>query len=130
MNNYVVKQSTMFGCGLACAKSILKFLNKSESNISFSSRKQMTMYDIINTLSKVGVESKGYEIDAEYIKNVKTPFIAHLKIGLFKHYVVVYKYSKTIVLIMEPSLGRMLLVKNSLFNKFWTNKAIVLVGTD
>ena len=130
MRSYVVKQSTMFGCGLACVKSIFKFLHKEESNICFSSKKQMTMLDIINTFSKEGIKSKGFEINPDNIKNVKTPFIAHLKIGLSNHYVVVYKYSQKKVLIMEPFIGRMLLVRSSLFIKFWTKKAIILDRMD
>ena len=121
-----VKQIDATDCAAACLSTICKYYNK---NISISTIRKYACTDkdgtngigLIQAAKKIGIDCEGYEIEDKNIEknSINCPFIAHVVMRGFNHYVVIFEYGMESVIIADPADG---LKTYSLeeFKTFWT----------
>ncbi len=121
----IVKQHDIRDCGACALKSIISYYG---GNIPLSKIKidtkigkdGTTAYNIIEAAKRYGFNGMGYKIDKiEEISSL--PVIAHVTLnnGL-NHFVVIYKYDKKYVTIMDPAYGFKKVDKKIFLNN-WNN---------
>ena len=129
-----VKQLDLKDCGAACLSMIIKYyggyipLNKLRE-MTYTTKKGVTAYHIIEAAKKIGFKSTGYKVDN--LNNIKVPCIAHVTIDKsFYHYVVIYEinYELGYLLIADPAsrIKKMSFIE---FNKIFNNIIILFEKT-
>lgn len=121
--NLEIIQEECSDCGICSLASIINYygghisLETLRFNTNTSSN-GTNAYELINCAKKYGFNSYGKTV--EKIENIKTPFIAHLRLeNDFYHFVVVYKVRDNNLLIMDPAIG-FKKIKLIDFNKLFT----------
>lgn len=108
----IIKQEGNKDCGASCLLSIIRYYG---GNISIERLLEMTkttkegtnFYSLSIAASKVGLMTKCFKVDsAEKLKEISTPFIAHIIGKNFTHFVVVYKINDNKIIIMDPATGK------------------------
>ncbi|MDD7272612.1 MAG: peptidase domain-containing ABC transporter [Prevotella sp.] len=111
-------------CGITCLRIIANFYGK---NIPLSylrdlcdiSRIGVTVKDIIDCASKIGLKSLGVKIPLDKLNKMPLPAILHWNQN---HFVVLYKVTAQKVYIVDPSIGKVAL-SHSDFQKNWMQKS-------
>ena len=108
-----VKQRDIKDCGPACILSILEYYNgyvplEIIRSDCYTNVNGTTAYHMVNALKKYGFDAYGAETKKNNFnfKELVLPCIAHMRLknGL-EHYVVIYKITKSYILIMDPAHG-------------------------
>jgi len=95
-----IDQAKLFGCGSACLKIILQHYGLECRNIKM--KKVATMDYLRRTAQKYNLTAMGKEMSIESLYNAPLPCILHWK---HKHFVVLFKISKSDVVIADPAKG-------------------------
>lgn len=93
--------------------------------MSNTTKKGTTAYDLINTAIDLGFMAKGMKVNLQ--DEIILPCIAHVKYESYTHYVVIYRinHKKQYLLIADPS-DRIKKISFTDFQKIWTNILIFL----
>ncbi|MGZ0016473.1 peptidase domain-containing ABC transporter [Yeosuana sp. AK3] len=130
---HVVLQHDQKDCGCACLKSILQFYGGDTNleylkEISGTSSKGTSFLGLIQASEKIGLSSEAYQASIEDIKTVKEPFILHVEIGGFQHYLTSFKYDEKIgFTIVDPAIGLQTYTEAELL-KIWKSGYILIVN--
>ena len=130
-------------CGIACLLSIVRFYNTNQSieklrELSGTQKTGTTLLGLYQCAKKLGFDTRGVEINIEYLNQQMYPCILHVLMeGNQQHYVVYYgrKTSaeageKDIYLIGNPGIGIVELNKESLDAIWETKNALLLQANE
>lgn len=127
----VVRQQYDYSCGSAAVATLLKYqYNRptTESDV-FSvmwktgdqaqiKRSGFSMLDMKRYLSSIGYQADGYRMTLDQLSTLKTPAIALIQIGPYKHFVVIKGIHDDKVLVGDPALG-LLTITRPKFLSIW-----------
>ena len=124
--NLIVKQDGYKECGAASLLSIIRYY---KGNISINKLVSLTktdkygtnLYNIKQAAQEIGLEAIGYKVaDINTLQEVKTPFICQIIEKNYEHFIVIYKFTKNKIEIMDPAIGRKIITLKE-FEKSYTN---------
>ncbi|WP_445957576.1 peptidase domain-containing ABC transporter [Yeosuana sp.] len=129
---YVVLQHDQKDCGCACLKSILQYYG-GDTNLEYlkelsgTSSEGTSFLGLIQASEKIGLSSEAYQANIEDIKILKEPFILHVELGGFQHYLTSFKYDKKNgFTIADPAIGLQAYTEEELL-KIWKSGFILIV---
>lgn len=132
-NNARVRQRDISDCGAACLASIaahyqLQLPVARIRQLAATDSKGTNVLGVIEAAAKLGFEAKGVKGPWEALFNIPKPAIAHVVVkGLLHHFVVIYKVTKTHVVVMDPADGLYHKLTHEAFKAVWTNVLILLM---
>lgn len=136
----VVTQSLDFSCGTAGLSTLFNYyLNTpvSEQEIIESlltiipiekvrERRGFSLYDLKKFAQEHGYEATGYQMDMDFLRELKKPILVPIKFKNYRHFVVVRGVVGDRVFIADPAAGN-LSMKVDKFQKVWTNGIGLLI---
>ena len=128
-----IKQRDITDCGAACLASIAAHyrLQLPVSRIrqyAGTDKRGTNVLGIIEASVKLGFQAKGAKGAFESLSRIPLPAIAHVIVkNELHHYVVVYKFTKKHVVIMDPGDGRLHKKIHEDFIKEWTGVIVLLL---
>jgi len=134
--NIRVKQRDMSDCGAACLSSVARFYNLDVPLARIrqhagTDRKGTNIAGMLEAAGQLGFEAKGVRGSFESLFQVPIPAIAHVVVNAqLHHYIVIYRINKQKISIMDPSDGKLHVMKLSDFREVWTGVLILLVPDD
>lgn len=128
-----VLQLDTVDCGLACLVSIHAFYGRrttiSEIRCILESGIAGTnMLALARAAENMGYQTHGIKADSAFLSQIDNPSIAHVQLGEYLHYVVIYAIGQRSVQIMDPARGRLRRVPRSVFMRQWTGY-LLLIGS-
>ncbi len=127
-----IKQHDITDCGTACLASVSAFYNLKIpiSRIrqwAGTDKKGTNAWGLIKAAEKLGFSAKGVKGEIGALHEVPLPAIAHVVVKkILQHYVVVYKFTKEYVEIMDPADGQIHRKTHEDFAEEWTGVLILL----
>lgn len=127
-----IKQHDITDCGAACLASIsahynLKIPIARIRQWAGTDKKGTNAWGLIKAAEKLGFSAKGVKGELEAMNEVPLPAIAHVVVKkVLQHYVVVYKFTKDYVEIMDPGDGQIHRKTHAEFAEEWTGVLILL----
>ncbi len=127
-----IKQHDITDCGAACLASVsahykLKIPIARIRQWAGTDKKGTNAWGLIKAAERLGFSAKGVKGELEAMNEVPLPAIAHVVIKkVLQHYVVVYKFTKDYVEIMDPGDGQIHRKTHSQFAEEWTGVLILL----
>jgi ATP-binding cassette subfamily B protein len=127
-----IKQHDITDCGAACLASVSAHykLNIPIARIrqwAGTDKKGTNAWGLIKAAEKLGFSAKGVKGELEAMREVPLPAIAHVVVKkTLQHYVVVYKFTKDCVEIMDPGDGQIHRKSHAEFAEEWTGVLILL----
>ncbi|SIN82476.1 peptidase domain-containing ABC transporter [Chitinophaga niabensis] len=135
-NSSRVRQRDISDCGAACLASIAAFYQLQLPvarirQLAATDNKGTNVLGIIEAATKLGFEAKGVKGPWEALFNIPKPAIAHVVIKeRLHHFVVIYKVTKTHVVVMDPADGLFHKLTHEAFKAIWTNVLILLMPSE
>ncbi|WP_343307768.1 peptidase domain-containing ABC transporter [Chitinophaga niabensis] len=132
-NSSRIRQRDISDCGAACLASIAAFYQLQLPvarirQLAATDNKGTNVLGIIEAATKLGFEAKGVKGPWEALFNIPKPAIAHVVIKeKLHHFVVIYKVTKTHVVVMDPADGLFHKLTHEAFKAIWTNVLILLM---
>lgn len=126
----IVKQDGFKECGAASLLSIIRYYG---GNISINKLVEMTntdksgtnFYCLKEAAFQIGLEAIGYKVDdINNLLSLNIPFICQLINNNYEHFVVVYKFQKNKVIMMDPAIGERIITIDE-FSKMWTSYIMI-----
>ncbi len=133
MSKYGVRQHDESDCGAACLASVAAYyryrLPISRIRQYASTSKQGTnIAGLQEAAIHMGFEAKGAKGKPESLSEIPLPAIAHVRLpGDLYHYVVIFRVTKTRVIIMDPADGRIHRIPWTEFLDQWTGILLLMV---
>jgi len=127
-----IKQHDITDCGAACLASVsahyyLKIPIARIRQWAGTDKKGTNAWGLIKAAEKLGFSAKGVKGEIDAMHEVPLPAIAHVVVKkVLQHYVVVYKFTKKYVEIMDPGDGLMHRKTHAEFAEEWTGVLILL----
>ncbi len=127
-----IKQHDITDCGAACLASVsahydLKIPIARIRQWAGTDKKGTNAWGLIKAAEKLGFSAKGVKGELDAMHEVPLPAIAHVIVKkALQHYVVVYKFTKNYVEIMDPGDGLMHRKTHAEFAEEWTGVLILL----
>ncbi|MDP2335676.1 MAG: peptidase domain-containing ABC transporter [Bacteroidota bacterium] len=127
-----IKQHDITDCGAACLASVsahynLKIPIARIRQWAGTDKKGTNAWGLIKAAEKLGFSAKGVKGELDAMSEVPLPAIAHVVVKkVLQHYVVVYKFTKDYVEIMDPGDGQMHRKTHAEFAEEWTGVIILL----
>lgn len=127
-----IKQHDITDCGAACLASVsahynLKIPIARIRQWAGTDKKGTNAWGLIKAAEKLGFSAKGVKGELEAMNEVPFPAIAHVVVKkVLQHYVVVYKFTKDYVEIMDPGDGQIHRKTHAEFAEEWTGVLILL----
>lgn len=127
-----IKQHDITDCGAACLASVsahydLKIPIARIRQWAGTDKKGTNAWGLIKAAEKLGFSAKGVKGELAAMNEVPLPTIAHVIVKkALQHYVVVYKFTKNYVEIMDPGDGLMHRKTHTEFDEEWTGVLILL----
>jgi ATP-binding cassette subfamily B protein len=127
-----IKQHDITDCGAACLASVsahydLKIPIARIRQWAGTDKKGTNAWGLIKAAEKLGFSAKGVKGELDAMNEVPLPAIAHVIVKkTLQHYVVVYKFTKDYVEIMDPGDGLMHRKTHAEFAEEWTGILILL----
>jgi uncharacterized protein len=134
----VVRQKYDFSCGSAALATLLKyhynvqvdetivFANMWKTGDQVKIRKVgFSMLDMKRVLHAHNMEADGFRVSLDKVEQAKTPAIALITIGRYRHFVVIKGVRDGKVLVGDPAQG-LKIYKRSDFEKMWNGIAFVV----
>lgn len=128
MNYKFIKQKTKQDCGLAVSCMLINYLQRAElsleelkyQNMVFDS--EMSFYNIELLLEKYQVEFKSYYASYEELceLQINEPVVLNLLVNDFEHFIVVYKFKASKVLVADPAANDIKWIEISSLQKTFT----------
>ncbi|RPD42744.1 peptidase domain-containing ABC transporter [Chitinophaga barathri] len=128
-----VRQRDISDCGAACLASIAAYhhLQLPVARIrqmAATDSKGTNVLGVVEAATKLGFQAKGVKGPFEALFNIPKPAIAHVIIReQLHHFVVIYRVTKTHVVVMDPSDGQYHSLTHEAFKKIWTNVLVLLL---
>ncbi|PRD57082.1 peptidase domain-containing ABC transporter [Sphingobacterium gobiense] len=136
MAKITVKQHDLTDCGAACLASVARHyrLNLPLARIrqyASTDKTGTNLLGLIEAAEKLGFSVKGVKCPWETLPNVPLPAIAHVvtEQGLH-HYVVVYRYRKSSIEVMDPADGRLHRLSHANFKSQWTGVLLLMAPAE
>src|SRR5690606_39450695 len=136
MAKITVKQHDITDCGAACLASVARHyrLQLPIARIRQYASTDKTGHNVLGLIEaaeKLGFSAKGVKCPWDSLNNVPLPAIAHVvtEQGLH-HYVVVYRYRKSTIKVMDPADGRVHRLSHAEFKSRWTGVLLLLAPTE
>lgn len=135
-NSSRIRQRDISDCGAACLASIAAFYQLQLPvarirQLAATDNKGTNVLGIIEAATKLGFEAKGVKGPWEALFNIPKPAIAHVVIKeRLHHFVVIYKVTKTHVVVMDPADGLFHKLTHEAFKAIWTNVLILLMPNE
>lgn len=132
-NSTRIRQRDISDCGAACLASIAAFYQLQLPvarirQLAATDNKGTNVLGIIEAATKLGFEAKGVKGPWEALFNIPKPAIAHVVVKeKLHHFVVIYKVTKTHVVVMDPADGLFHRLTHEAFKAIWTNVLILLM---
>ncbi|MDP2889371.1 MAG: peptidase domain-containing ABC transporter [Bacteroidota bacterium] len=127
-----IKQHDITDCGAACLASVsahydLKIPIARIRQWAGTDKKGTNAWGLIKAAEKLGFSAKGVKGELAAMSEVPLPAIAHVVVKeVLQHYVVVYKFTKNYVEIMDPGDGLLHRKTHAEFAEEWTGILILL----
>jgi ATP-binding cassette, subfamily C, bacteriocin exporter len=127
-----IKQHDITDCGAACLASVsahynLKIPIAKIRQWAGTDKKGTNAWGLIKAAEKLGFSAKGVKGELDAMNEVPLPAIAHVVVKkVLQHYVVVYKFTKNYVEIMDPGDGLLHRKTHAEFAEEWTGVLILL----
>ena len=134
----VVRQQYDFSCGSAAIATLLEYhygRDVDESSIfkamyfvgdrAAIKNKGFSLADIKLYLKSIGIKSDGYRLPLERYAAAQTPAIAMVRIGQYKHFVVIKGIENGQVLVGDPAIG-LHSYSEAEFKKIWDGLVFVI----
>ena len=108
----IIKQEGNKDCGASCLLSVIRYYDGNISKerlleLTKTTKEGTNFYSLSIAASKVGLMTKSFKVDnIDKLKNINSPFIAHIATKNYTHFVVVYKVDDTKITIMDPAKGK------------------------
>jgi len=136
MPRITIKQHDITDCGAACLASVSAFyklaipLSKIRQ-FAGTDKKGTNVLGLLEAAKKLGFDAKGVRGNKESLFKIPKPAIAHVIIrDKLQHYVVIYKTSKSKIEIMDPGIGKKIILPMSDFLKQWTGVLVILLPNE
>ena len=136
MQKTSIKQHDITDCGAACLASVSLFyrleipLSKIRQYAG-TDKKGTNVLGLIEGAQKLGFDAKGVRGNQESLFQIPKPAIAHIILkDKFQHYVVIYKVTKTKIEIMDPGIGKKIILSMRDFLKQWTGILVILLPNE
>ena len=129
---YVVLQHDQKDCGCACLKMALKYYGGDTNleylkEISGTNSNGTSFLGLIQASDKIGLFSEAFQATIDDIKKIKEPFILHVELGGFLHYLTCFNYdAKKCFTVADPGSGLQTYSDEELL-KFWKSGYILIV---
>lgn len=127
----IVRQRDFKDCGVCALSSIIQHyggyvsLERIRLDVKASSD-GTNAFSLIEASKKYGFDSVGLKVKSLDDKKVKLPAIAHMNLkNGFQHFVVVYKFTKNKVVLMDPAKGRVVMSRDE-FNREWSKTILIM----
>jgi ATP-binding cassette subfamily B protein len=127
-----VKQHDITDCGVACLASVaanygLRFPLARIRQYAFTDKRGTNILGMIEAAKKLGLEARGVRGPFECLSSLPTPTIALVVVAeKLQHFVVIYKVTKSFVLLMDPGDGKLHKKSYETFKKEWTGVLILI----
>jgi ABC-type bacteriocin transporter len=127
-----IKQHDITDCGAACLTSVsahynLKIPIARIRQWAGTDKKGTNAWGLVKAAEKLGFSAKGVKGGIEAMNEVPLPAIAHVIVKkVLQHYVVIYKFTKNYVEIMDPGDGQIHRKTHAEFAEEWTGVLILL----
>ena len=128
-----IKQRDITDCGAACLASIAAHYKLGLPiarirQLASTDQKGTNLLGMIQAANKLGFTAKGVRAEEEHLHTeAEYPAVAHIVVNQrLHHFVVIYKVTKTYVLIMDPGTGRMEKRSWEQFREEWTGVLLLI----
>ena len=127
-----IKQHDITDCGAACLASVSEHYNLKIPIARIrqwagTDKRGTNAWGLVKAAQKLGFSAKGVKGGLEGMNEVPLPAIAHVVVKkMLQHYVVVYKFTKDYVEIMDPGDGEIHRKTHAEFAEEWTGVLILL----
>jgi ATP-binding cassette, subfamily C, bacteriocin exporter len=127
-----IKQRDVTDCGAACLASIgahykVQMPVSKIRQMASTDQKGTNILGLIEAASKMGFSAKGVRGEFEALFDIPKPSIAHVIVKkVLHHYVVIYKVTPKMVVIMDPADGRLHQLSHDKFKEMWTGVLVLL----
>ncbi|QQL50454.1 peptidase domain-containing ABC transporter [Mucilaginibacter ginkgonis] len=131
-----IQQHDIMDCGAACLASVSSFYNLNVPiarirQYASTDKKGTNVLGLLEAANKLGFSAKGVKGDVKNLKDVPVPTIAHVILReQLQHYVVIYKYTKDYIEIMDPGDGQMHQMPHEEFAQIWTGVLILIAPSE
>jgi ATP-binding cassette, subfamily B, bacterial HlyB/CyaB len=124
------RQQSVTDCGIACLVMVSRYWGKRFSinqlrGIANVDRNGASLQGLMIAAENIGFSPRPVKVDLKSLAKQKLPAIAHWE---GHHYVVVYKITRTRVIIADPAIGRRILTHRE-FLKDWKGYVLLLPPT-
>jgi ATP-binding cassette subfamily B protein len=124
----VILQMNDTECGAACLSMILSFYGRSTKvsecrDLCDIGRNGVTARTIVKAAQKLGCRVKAYSLKPDNFKYLQLPAIIHWR---FNHFVVIERWSKKYIDIIDPAIGKLRLTSDE-FNESFTGVALEII---
>ncbi len=137
----VVRQQYDYSCGSAAVATLLRYHygEATRESDAFSwmwkvgdpdtiRKSGFSMLDMRAYLKAIGYRADGFRVSLDDVERLKTPAIVLIKIGPYKHFVVIKGIRDGQVLVGDPALG-LLIIERSKFKTLWNGIVFVIRDT-
>jgi ATP-binding cassette subfamily B protein len=126
-----IKQRDITDCGAACLASVaahygLQLPVARIRQYAHTDTKGTNVLGVIKAAEKLGFQAKGVRGPFEELFDMPKPAIAHIVRGDWHHYVVIYRTTRKIILIMDPAEGAYERRTHAEFKKEWSGVLVLL----
>ena len=128
-----IRQRDISDCGAACLASIAAYHNLQLPvarirQMAATDSKGTNVLGVVEAATKLGFQAKGVKGPFEALFNIPKPAIAHVIVReQLHHFVVIYRVTKTHVVVMDPADGQYHSLTHDAFKKIWTNVLVLLL---
>lgn len=128
----LIKQHDITDCAAACLASIAAWYKLTIPiarirQYATTDQKGTNALGILEAANKLNFSAKGVRGDAESLRDIPCPAIAHIVVrDQLHHYVVIYGVTNEHVHVMDPGIGNMQRIPINQFSTVWTGILILL----
>jgi ABC-type bacteriocin transporter len=131
---HAVTQHDVTDCGAACLSSVaqhhgLRLPISRIRQLACTDQKGTNVLGMVEAAAALGFNAKGVRGSFDSLARIPLPAVAHVidHERRLQHYVVVYRVSKTLVVVMDPAGGRVEKLSHDDFRARWTGVLVLLV---
>jgi len=131
-----IKQHDATDCGATCIASIsahygLRYPISRIRQYAFTNKKGTNILGLVEAANRLGFKAKGVRANAESLKIIPKPAVAHIIVKeTLQHFVVICKVTKKSITIMDPSDGQLHKINQEAFLKEWSGVLVLMEPED
>jgi ATP-binding cassette, subfamily C, bacteriocin exporter len=129
----LVKQRDSSDCGAACLVSVAAHFGlhipvEMINHCAVTDTQGASMHGLIETAKLLGFNARGVKVTADSLAGIPVPSVFHLvSKNDLQHFVVVYKIKKSGIFLMDPAIGKLVLVPFPEFIESWSGAILLLI---